>query len=76
MLSNKSTSIAGVNDDDYLGKVLRIFYSKFGNTAHNSNMFGIVYSSIQKFNIILIMKPTYYFYLDNEQISRDIYLSR
>ena len=48
------------DDDDYLDKVLRIFcesYSKFANTAHKSNMFGVVYSSIQKFTIILIMKP-------------------
>ena len=65
------------NDDDYHDKVLCLlsgFYSKFANTAHDSCTFGIVYSNIQKFTIITIMKPITYLYLDMDLIS--IYLRR
>ena len=63
------------NDDDYHDKVLCLlsgyYYSKIANTAHDSCMFGVVYSSIQKFTIITIMKPIIFIsiyvsiYLDN-----------
>ena len=62
---DKSTSIKLCNnDDDYHDKVLYILcvlsgfcYSKIANTARDSCMFGVVYSSIQKFTITTIMKP-------------------
>ena len=59
---DKSTSIKLYNnDDDYHDKVLCVLsgfcYSKIANTAHDSCMFGVVYSNIQKFTIITIMKP-------------------
>ena len=74
-LSNTSTSIAGA--EDYLDKVLCIFhesYSEFANTAHNNNMFGVVYSSIQKFTIILIMKPIIFISIMNKYLDISIYL--
>ena len=80
----KSTSISGLSinddddwlsindDDDYLDKVLRVFcesYSEFANTAHKSIVFGVVYSSIQKFTIIFIL-------IMNKYLDIAIYLSR
>ena len=38
------------------------------NTAHNSNMFGVVSSSFQKFTIILIMKPIILFSIMNKYL--------
>ena len=76
----KALALPGLSindDDDYLDKVLRIFcesYSKFANTAHNSNMFGVVYSSIQKFTIILIMKPIIFISIMNKYLDISIYL--
>ena len=59
---DKSTSIKLCNnDDDYHDKVLCILsvfcYSRIANTARDSCMLGVVYSNIQKFTIITIMKP-------------------
>ena len=76
----KALALPGLSindDDDYLDKVLRIFcesYSKFANTAHKSNMFGVVYGSIQKFIIILIMKPIIFISIMNKYLDISIYL--
>ena len=56
---DKSTSIKLCNsDDDYHDKVLCVLSVILKLlTAHDSCMFGVVYSNIQKFTIITIMKP-------------------
>ena len=54
--------------------MIKYMCTKIANTARDSCMFGVVYSNIQKFTIIMIMKPIIFISIWIKYLNISIYL--